>query len=68
MHNTETSLPIQTTEVRSEYTDVPTSPTAYDIQQADLAMAASIPTMMENMESMRLRIEVNERQGGYRTI
>ena len=67
MYNPETSLLIQTTEVHSEYTDIPTAPTTNGIQQADPSMAALMLTMMANMEAIRLHIEGNERQGGYET-
>ena len=67
MNNPETSLPRQTTEVNSDYTDVPTAPTANAIQQADPAMATLMLTMMANVEDMRLRMEGNKRQGGYGT-
>ena len=62
MHNPKTSLPVQTTEVHSEYTDIPTAPTANTIQKVDQAMARLMSTMMANMKDMRLRMEGNERQ------
>ena len=67
VYNSETSLPIQTIEVHSEYTDVPTAPTTNTIQKVYPAMATLMSTMMSNIEFMRLHIKGNERQGEYGT-
>ena len=63
---TETPPPIQAAESIPDYTHNLTEPVANTIQQVDPAMAMLMTTMMANMESTRLRIEGEERQGGYR--
>ena len=61
---TEAPPPIQEAESISAYTDNITAPVTNTIQHVEPSMATLMTTMMANMESMRLRIEGGERQGG----
>ena len=63
---TEAPPPIQATESIPDYTENLTAPVENTIQQVDPSITTLMTTIMANMESTRLRIEGEERQGGYR--